>query len=294
MRIILVVCDKNGRNVLFILDDLQALNLKEAIVRIKKGEIFGAEIVKTKKGVYLRANPNHEIKDNLDYGSIAINALKNSGKKRKSLFLKIYGQHRKELLRKKEEKKKKVIYIEGQKKGAAKEALAHLSKHKKNILAAARQFKIDPNILGAILIDEYFRMDIVDRFDWLAVLGFDRSVGIAQIKIETARELIKKGYYNPNPYDKNLSQANISKTSRKNLYRYVENPKHSIYFAAAIILRIIDEWAPFVDLSNRPEIIGTLYSLGKKKKPHSHPESVPRGEQIKNEFYKIAKKALKS
>lgn len=134
-------------------------------------------------------------------------------------------------------------------------------------------------------------LKIDDALDWLAILGRDTSVGLAQVKIETARKLIKADYYNPDPKDSNLSKANISTVSRKYLYKYTKHPIHSIYFAAAYLRWLIDSWAPFMDLSKRPEVMGTLYSLSQK--PGKRPVISKRGRQIKDEFYPIARKILR-
>src|SRR3989338_4786547 len=48
----------------------------------------------------------------------------------------------------------------------------------------------------------------------------------------------------------------------------------------------------YVDLSKRPEILGTLYSKGSGT-PNAHPESSERGKQIAGEFCKLAKIWLK-
>lgn len=59
-------------------------------------------------------------------------------------------------------------------------------------------------------------------------------------------------------------------------------------FAVARMRALIDEWRRFVDLSQRPEIIATLYHLPYKK-PHADPRPNDRGLQIVKEFYPLAK-----
>lgn len=112
-----------------------------------------------------------------------------------------------------------------------------------------------------------------------------------QVTMETARGLIKQGYYNPNPRDEKLSKEHIDKTSRSYLYTYVVQPKHCIFFAAAKIRSLVDEWQSKVDLTKMPEIIATLYHLPYVK-PNANPESNDRGLQIAKEFYPLAKKIL--
>ncbi|MFY9462839.1 MAG: DUF1402 family protein [Candidatus Sungiibacteriota bacterium] len=88
-----------------------------------------------------------------------------------------------------------------------------------------------------------------------------------------------------------MSGSRIRKTSRSHLYTYVVQPQHSIFFAAARMRKLIDEWQKYVNISKSPDIIASLYSL-KGKTPHAHPQPNDRGLQIANEFYPLAKKWL--
>jgi hypothetical protein len=112
------------------------------------------------------------------------------------------------------------------------------------------------------------------------------------VTLETARGLIRIGYYNPNPSDSRLSQERINQVSKEYLYDYVVKPKHSIFFSAARIREVIDQWLPVIDLSDRPEIIGTLYSQPPRE-PNTNPGSSDRGAQIHQEFYLLAKTILR-
>lgn len=187
-----------------------------------------------------------------------------------------------------------VIYIDGYPLITKEQVIEKLTPHRKPVLAAAEQFSIDPYTLGAIIIDEIARAHPWEEtFDKLAFVGKNTSAGIAQIAIDTAKDLIEREYYNPNPNDKQLSKENIRKTPRAYVYAYVVQPKHSIYFAAARIRSLIDRWTVFVDISRRVEIIGTLYSLPDSKvPPRPNPTSNSRGLQISQEFYPIAQKVL--
>jgi len=74
------------------------------------------------------------------------------------------------------------------------------------------------------------------------------------------------------------------------LYEYVKQPEHSIFFAAARMRELADRWKRFVNLDTMPEIVSTLYHLpDDKKKPHGNPQPNERGLQIAHEFYKLAK-----
>lgn len=291
MNIILVISNEKGKNILFILDNLMALSLDETINYIKMGKIPEVHVVRTKSGNYVRANPNAIESDNLDLISIRLSAMTKPAKEDAPKVIKKYYEKRKEYLKEREIKKEKVLYVDGKPKKTEKEVVSHLSRYKDLVLSASKDLKVDKYLLGAILIDEDLRRDWLDDWlDRLAKLGKDTSVGVAQIKVSTARELIRKGFYNPDPEDTNLSRHNIDKLPKRYLYEYLSDPKHSIYFAGAKINQIIKNWSPYVNLRNKPEIIASLYSL--PRKPHPRPEANERGKQIANEFYKLAKRAL--
>ena len=63
---------------------------------------------------------------------------------------------------------------------------------------------------------------------------------------------------------------------------------YSITAAATGTARIID--LTFIDLKNKPDILATLYSLGRS--PHGDPKSNERGSQIADEFYQLVKDYL--
>ena len=162
-----------------------------------------------------------------------------------------------------------------------------------NLFSAAKRFKVDPYLLGAIVIDEIAQFTpFEDVFENLAVffIGKNVSAGVAQVKIDTARDLIQKSYYNPDPNNPKLSPMKVGKILRMDLYEYVKQPEHSIFFAAARMRELADRWKRFVNLDTMPEIVSTLYHLpDDKKKPHGNPQPNERGLQIAHEFYKLAK-----
>lgn len=301
MKVILVVTDSKGKNLVFSTNALKSYSLNESIKLAEKEKLEFVHAVKTGQGTYLRANPNAVEDDNLD--AISISAYKlflslddikyfqsEDGWKTYKKYLTLHG-------RSIEARGEHVIYIDGYPLITKEQAIEKLTPHRKLTLAAAKQFSVDPYTLGAIIIDEVSRAhpweDALDKLG-AAFVGKNTSAGIAQVAIDTAKDLIEREYYNPNPNDKKLLKENIRQTSRAYVYAYVVQPKHNIRFAAARIRYLIDRWAPFVDISKRTEIIGTLYSLSDSKTPpHPHPKSNSRGLQIAQEFYPIARKILK-
>ncbi|MBI5470278.1 hypothetical protein HY968_03090 [Candidatus Kaiserbacteria bacterium] len=158
------------------------------------------------------------------------------------------------------------------------------------VFGAASKFNIDPYLLGGILVDEIVRFapfeEITDKLQ-LDIINKNVSVGVAQVKIDTAKDLIFAGYFNPNQNDPMLNKEAIAKTPRSYLYKYLIDPRNSVYFGGATIRAMVDSWKAKVKIDLTPELIGSLYSLGHD--PHLSPIANDRGKQIVNEFMPLAK-----
>jgi len=297
MKIILVVSDTKQKNLVFVTDTLKALSLSEAVKAVQSGEIQFIHTVKSGAGTYLRTDPNISNKDNLDFISHSSYQLFNSIDDAKFLsgtglwqYWNVYSRYLERLGLGNDE----FIWIDGERRTTKEHVISILHEHREIIREAAKNLNVDSYLLGAIMIDEIARMAPFEEIRDVTVsyiLNLNVSVGIAQIKLQTAKELIKSGYYNPNPADPKLATKRIGKVPLRHLYQYVKQPKHSIFFSAAKIRSLIDEWSTAIDLEKRPEIISTLYHL-KHKKPNKNPKANKRGIQISNEFYKIAKGLL--
>lgn len=155
---------------------------------------------------------------------------------------------------------------------------------------SATNFNLDPFQLGAILIDEIARLvpfeEIIDRIG-VENFGVNTSVGLAQIKIDVANNIIKKKLYNPNPSDSKLPIKRLNRETRAYLYNYLIQARHNIFFEGAILTDLINNWKEFVDLKNNFNILASLYSM--YKIPHVDPQPNVRGNQIAGEFYNLAK-----
>lgn len=297
MRIALVVTDSKGKNVSFITETFKKISLKNLLVLVEKGRLDYLHNVRGKRGKYVRSDPNRARDDNLDVRSIPYHRLLRAkddlemilGQAEFQLYWKLYSAYLRRI-----QETEKIITVDGFLWTPERIIIDKISKQRVHILRAAAAFSIDPNLLGAIVIDECARfsgLDLVD--DPRALIGKNTTVGIAQIRVDTAKELIIRGYYNPNPRDPLLEKERITTTPPGHLYTYLIKPHHSIHFAAARIQYLIDRWVPFADISKRVDIIGTVYSLpDNRAKPRKNPESSDRGRQIKDEFYPLAKKVL--
>ncbi len=295
MKIILVATDARGKNLVFVSDALRAYSLQEAAQLAKDGKLEGIYPVHRDSGTYLRTKPDVPKKEHLERLSISAYQLFSSGDNISSTLVRQGFDAYWRLYQDSIEKSKPFIAIDGYPRIAKETAKEKLQANREIILEAARKFTVDPYLLGAIIIDEIARFAPIEMItDPLGgyFIGVNTSVGIAQVKIDTARGLIKNDYYNPNPRDNQLSSANIQKVSRSHLYEYVKEPRHSIFFAAAKMRSVIDLWQKSIDISKSPEIIATLYSL-KGKSPHPDPQPNDRGLQIANEFYQFAKEWLR-
>lgn len=298
MKIKLAINDTKGRSVAFVSDTTQLLSIQDAIRLIRSWLLDNVYVVRGSSGEYVRSAANASSTDTIDYLSVSgpgitsyANRIKRiSNTQSLDAYLKQYVDSLKG--------DGPFLTPVGYFKTLVADVKSHLTPQVPIIIAASEEFSIDTYLLGAILVDEIARMlpfeQIVD-FVGAEIVGRDMlSIGIAQVKIETANALIKKGVYNPKPSDKNLPFAGtLSNEDRRYLYKYLIQPKHNIRFAAARIRDLIDEWASIVDISEKPEILATLYSHPYKK-PHSNPKSDERGKQIAIEFYRLSKKWIDS
>lgn len=296
MKIILVATNSHGKNLVFVTDTLQAYSLQDALKLVKEKKLENVYAVKGDTGAYLRTKLGTPKKEQLDRLSISSYQLFSAPDNlNHALSTPIFGSYWPLYRHSLKEDGGQFIIIDDYALITKERAMTQLQPQRDFVFAAAKKFNVDPYLLGAIIIDEIARFapfEIITDPLGGHFIGVNTSVGIAQVKIDTAHDLIEKGYYNPNPADKRLSPPNIQKVSRQELYPYLKNPEHSIFFAAARMRALTDAWKRFLDLGKKPEIITTLYHLSYRP-PHGHPQPDDRGLQIANEFYPLAEKWLR-
>jgi hypothetical protein len=129
-----------------------------------------------------------------------------------------------------------------------------------SISEAAAQFNVSPRLIAAILYDELEKLDCFDRIqDILASIQITRddwSLGIAQMQVRTVYELVEKGYIpKPRGWENNKQAAAID---------LLLNEQAAPMLVAARVRQTINHWRDqqCVDISRRPDILGTLYSIG--------------------------------
>jgi len=165
------------------------------------------------------------------------------------------------------------------------------------IKKASRLFNIDYRILCSIIYSERTL-----NFNWedealdiiIAKSGLNSSIGFCQIKIKTAYWIenqlsdITSVYYPGNNYQRIIS---ISE-SKIEIIKKLENDTINILYAAAYLRIIISRWMKEdIFISDRPDILGTLYSPGlfysdgSERFPNNKPKSNHFGKRV-IEIYK--------
>ncbi|OGC21944.1 hypothetical protein A2310_04005 [candidate division WOR-1 bacterium RIFOXYB2_FULL_37_13] len=289
MDIILRVINRSTKKELFIDNNLKIYDKEEVLLFITQQKINNLSLAKRNGKTYIKSKPNAKTTDNIFSKSISstelISFYKNYTKAITDKNIKKYDDVRRK------QQKKNFITIKDDKGDFVStktdnDIKNHLKKYKGVIFKAAREQKIDPFLLGAILIDEYCRMGWDDWLDWLGALNIkDTSVGIAQIKLSTAREILKKCYYNPAP-----GQITHQSPSMQ-IWLYLNRPEHSIQFSAAVIKLSIVYWQKKkIDISKETRVLAYLYSYGYTKDIKR--AKVKRCIQISVEFYQMAKSIL--
>ncbi len=154
---------------------------------------------------------------------------------------------------------------------------------------AAREFKVDPVITAAVIYQEQStNVNFIDKLtDYIGgLLGVNTSIGIGQVRINTAKSL--EEYYsdlNPLYKEKGFVNSNIVRVER------LKDPLTNIRYVAAKIKISINRWKEAgCNIENKPDIIGTLYNIedvSKPIKPHANPKANEFGKGVAKNYNKI-------
>lgn len=291
MKIILAIKNSLGKNIAFVDDNLKVFLLAQILELTKDHKIEGIYLVKKSTGSYLRSKkgvPKSLQLDKIAVGSDDISSLVDLRISGSTPILSAYTTlYNKSLL---EGDQPIIKPVENNLYASTATVKEKVLSVKQIIYEVAAHFNLDPFQIGAILIDEISRLapfeEIVDCIG-AKDIGANTSVGLAQIKIDTANNIIKKKLYNPNPSDPKLPLKRINRETRAYLYDYLIQPKHNIFFEGAILTDLINNWKEFIDLKSRFDILASLYSM--YKLPHENPQPNARGNQIASEFYNLVK-----
>jgi hypothetical protein len=151
---------------------------------------------------------------------------------------------------------------------AAKEKI---KEQRDEILAAAEEFDVDPVAIACCIYAEQ-----VLNYDWKDVITdylcyfLDTSIGFGQVKVSTAKFLEDAGYmpateayFNPDCPDLYISR-------NLNIAAKLLDDTENIRYVAAYLAYWQDTWSSVIDISQRTDILATLYNLGTNAKSPNH------------------------
>lgn len=167
---------------------------------------------------------------------------------------------------------------------------AALQKDKSTIDRVSTITGVNSRLIVSVVIAEQIRFFTSNResykkfFEPLKILGTlsNFSLGVSGIKPETAKQIednlkdVNSPFYISKEFE-NILDYNLEENPDDTLYNRLTNDKDHFYsylYTALYIKQIESQWirAGF-DISNRPEIISTLFNLGfNKSNPKSNPE----------------------
>lgn len=181
----------------------------------------------------------------------------------------------------------------GEKEGRVLEELSYKSEI---IKTSAERLDIDPRLLVSIIYAEKrVNVTLVDSFeDVYAYLGHNSSIGLAQIRVNTAKWIIDTAKDTSSDYfiERQYHRWLPNYKSDGEVIRLLKQDSTNCILAAFHIRQIMRRWerAGF-DISSRPEIITTIYTYGLVNRdtgeeiiPHRKPKSNFLGEVAKK-FY---------
>ena len=152
-----------------------------------------------------------------------------------------------------------------------------------SIIEAGQEFSVDPvTIAGCIYSEQVLNVDWKDYFFDYPCYFLDTSIGVGQVKVSTAIILEDLGYIEKTEPVSNLTNM----VSRKQLIAgKLLNDKANIRYVAAYLSAWQDVWESTIDISDKPEILGTLYNLGTRaRKPNKNPSPNAFGSYLKTKY----------
>lgn len=163
----------------------------------------------------------------------------------------------------------------------AQERARHIIKENAGIIkTAAREFDVDPVIVAGVIYQEQStNVNFADTLsDYIGGLLYaNTSIGIGQVRVNTARALEEQyPSLNPTAAGKEGAPHNTIRVE------FLKDPLMNVRYVAAKIAFDQERWkAAGFDISDQPEILGTLYNISSIEKPHE-----PHAEPDSNDFGK--------
>lgn len=176
------------------------------------------------------------------------------------------------------------------------EASDIISRNAWAIKNAGAYYGVNPAILaGCIYTELTWNYNWVDDMTDLSLYFLDTSIGIAQVKVSTARMLEDNGYIAKTEfsgividlwYAPGVGYVDASNRDEAIAIR-LTSESESINYAAAYLSYIQNLWKDaYPEIDGRSAILGTLYNIGEygSRGINSNPESTPFGENVKSEY----------
>lgn len=162
-----------------------------------------------------------------------------------------------------------------------------------NIKSAAAKFGVNPAILAAVIYAEQrLNVDWKDKlFDDIGgFYGLNTSVGVAQVRVSTAKFLEEQGYMPKiNAQDGGWNIPGIGfvhGTETMARATALRNPTINIMYAAAYLAYIQDRWKEaYPEIDGRTAILATLYNQKETRPPHANPVPNQFGTFAKENYY---------
>jgi len=175
-------------------------------------------------------------------------------------------------------------------------ALQTLKENRDLIIEHSRLFDVQPRIVAAVIYAERvlnvnWRDTYLDKL--MALNRINSSIGFCQVKLNTARWIEKNLNDTSSKYFLGDSIAAFFPESvyLDELIERLEDTSRNIIYAVAYLAMFKNRWLRAgVDIGCRPDILGTLYSLGAYKTNGEerlpHPDPVPNTfGAVVQEFY---------
>jgi hypothetical protein len=150
-------------------------------------------------------------------------------------------------------------------------------------------------VAGVIYAENALNVNGLDTLtDWLGFYGLDSSVGLGQVKMSTAKFIEDQGYINKADETEGAWHVplvgDVHGSTRMAREKRLENDKINTYYVAAYLKYFQDKWMDaFPEITQRPDILGTLYNLGHQTThPNSDPKSRPFGDYVSLNYDKMA------
>jgi len=157
---------------------------------------------------------------------------------------------------------------------------------------AAKKLDISPRLLASVIYTELrLNVNLLDSFERVYVsLGNNTSIGLAQIRINTAKWIIdtvtdsNSYYFLESKYHEWLPKYE----RREDIVEILENDSTNCLLAAFHLRQITTRWKHTgFDIWDRPDIVATLYSYGLFRRDDNS-EIVPHAKPEGNFFGKVA------